>query len=95
MALVMTVVGYFWPFRQYRNAAVGSELERAAAYRYNRRLARSLPAYLNRWAALSCLLLAASVACPAWLAPAMGIGFALAFCMTIHIAHVYLLFWRQ
>lgn len=95
MALVMTVVGYFWPFGQYRDAAAGSTLERAAAYRYNRGLARGLPVYLNRWAALSCLLLAASAVSPSWLAPVTGIAFALAFCMTLHIGHVYLLFRRH
>lgn len=95
MEVLMTLLGYFWPFGQYRDAGAGSELERAAAYRHNRRLARGLPAYLNRWAALCCLLLAASVAAPHWLAPVAGTAFTLAFCMTAHIAHVYLLFCRH
>jgi hypothetical protein len=95
MPLFMSLLGYFWPFRQYRNAAAGSELERAAAYRYNRQLARGLPAYLNRWAAVTCLLLTASAVAPSWLSAVAGTAFTLAFCMTAHIAHVYLLFSRR
>ena len=91
----MALIDYFWPFAHYRDAAVGSQLERAAAYRFNRRLARGLPAYLNRWAAICCLLLTASVLSPHWLAPVTGTAFTLAFCITVHIAHVYLLFSRN
>ena len=83
---------YLWPFGQYRDAAAGSELERAAAFRHNKRLARGLPAYLNRWAMISCVLLAASAVSPAILASVLGIAFTLACCVTVHIAHVYLLF---
>jgi hypothetical protein len=91
----MVVIDYFWPFGRYRNAGVGSELERAAAYRYNRQLARGLPAYLNRWVALSCLLLTASSLSRGWLVPVTGTAFTLAFCMTIHIAHVWLMLNRH
>ena len=91
----MAVMNYLWPFGEYRNAAVGSELERAAAFRYNKALAKGLPAYLNRWSAISCLLLTASVVSPAALTPVIGIAFTVAFCMTAHIAHVYLLFSRN
>ena len=95
MALMMPLVSYFWPFRNYRDAAAGSELERAAAYRHNRRLSRALPTYLNRWAVLCCLLLTVSAVAPHWLAPVAGTAFTVAFCMTAHIAHVYLLFCRH
>lgn len=91
----MALLDYFWPFGHYRDAAAGSQLERAAAYRYNRQLARGLPSYLNRWAAISCLLLTASVVSPHWLSPVVGTAFTLAFCMTVHIAHVWLLFSRN
>jgi hypothetical protein len=91
----MALIDFFWPFGQYRDAAVGTQLERAAAYRYNRQLARSLPTYLNRWLAICCLLLTASVVCPRWLYPVAGTAFTLAFCMTVHIAHIYLLFRRN
>jgi hypothetical protein len=83
---------YLWPFSDYRNAASGTELERAAAFRHNRRLARGLPAYLNRWGVICCVLLTASQISPAALAPLIGIAFTLALCLTLHIAHVYLLF---
>jgi hypothetical protein len=83
---------YFWPFDKYRDVAVGSELERAAAFRYNRRLARGLPAYLNRWAMVCCLLLTVTVVSPGPLSAVVGMVFTLAFCVTVHIAHVYLLF---
>lgn len=88
-------ISYLWPFRDYRNASTGSALERAAALRHNKALARKLPAYLNRWSAISCVLLTASELCPAGLAPVAGVAFTLAFVMTVHIAHVWLLFIRS
>jgi len=88
-------ISYLWPFRDYRNASTGSALERAAALRHNKTLAKQLPAYLNRWSAISCVLLTASEVCPAALAPAVGVAFTLAFVMTVHIAHVWLLFIRS
>jgi hypothetical protein len=84
-------VSYLWPFRDYRNACIGSELERAAALRHNKSLAKKLPTYLNRWSAISCALLTALELCPAALAPMLGIAFTLAFVMTVHIAHMWLL----
>lgn len=91
----MALIEYFWPFGRYRDAAVGSELERAAAYRYNRELARSLPGYLHRWLALSCLLLTASSVSTGWLAPVVGTAFSIAFCLTAHIAQVWLMLNRH
>jgi len=88
-------ISYLWPFRDNRNASTGSALERAAALRHNKALARKLPAYLNRWSAISCVLLTASELCPAGLAPVAGVAFTLAFVMTVHIAHVWLLFIRS
>jgi len=88
-------LNYLWPFRDYRNVAAGSAMERAAAFRHNKRLAKGLPTYLNRWSAITCLLLAGSEFFPAPIAPVMGTAFTVAFCMTVHIAHVYLLFSRS
>ena len=88
----MAVKDYLWPFGQYRDAEVGTTFERAAAFRHNRRLARELPTYVNRWSMISCLLLAATVASPAVLSSLLGIVFTLAFCMTVHLLHVYLRF---
>jgi hypothetical protein len=89
----MVLKDYFWPFGQYRDAGAGSPLERAAAFRHNRRLARELlPTYVNRWSMISCLLLTGTVASPAILSPLLGIVFTLAFCMTVHLVHVYLRF---
>lgn len=88
----MLLKDYLWPFGQYRDAEVGSALERAAAFRHNRRLARRLPTYLNRWLMICCLLLTGTVASPAALSPLLGVVFTLAFCMTVHLVHVYLRF---
>jgi hypothetical protein len=88
-------LSYLWPFGDYRDAGSGSELERAAAFRHNKRLAKGLPIYLIRWAAMSAVLLTASTLFPASLAPALGMAFTLAFCTMVHIAHVYLLFSRN
>ena len=88
-------LSYLWPFGDYQNACRGSALERAAALRHNKTLAKRLPAYLNRWSAISCLLLAGSEFFPAPIAPVMGTAFTVAFCMTVHIAHMYLLFSRS
>ena len=88
----MSLKEYLWPFGKYRDAARGSELEQAAAFRHNKRLARELPAYLNRWSMISCLLLTGTVVSPAPLTAVLGIVFTVAFCMTVHLAHVWLLF---
>lgn len=86
---------WLWPFRDYHDADAGSALERAAAFRHNKRLAKALPTYLNRWSAIDCVLLTASVACPTRMAPLLGTAFTLAFCMTALIALVYVLFSRS
>jgi preprotein translocase subunit SecY len=88
----MQLKAYLWPFEQYRDAEVGTILERAAAFRHNRRLARSLPRYVNRWLMISCLLLTATVIAPPVLSALTGIAFTLAFCMTVHLLHVFLRF---
>jgi len=94
-ARVTRLLDCFWPLGRYRDAAVGSELERAAAHRHNCQLARGLPACLNRWLALSCALLMACSVSSGWLAPVAGVAFAVAFCITLHIAHVWLLLSRR
>lgn len=88
----MVLKDYLWPFEAYRDAEVGSTFERAAAFRHNRRLARKLPIYVNRWSMICCLLLAATIASPAALSPLLGVVFTLAFCMTAHLVQVYLRF---
>lgn len=88
----MRMKDYLWPFDQYRDAEVGTTLERAAALRHNRRLARGLPTYVNRWSMICCLLLTGTVVSPPALSPLLGIVFTLAFCMTVHLVHVYLRF---
>ena len=86
---------WLWPFREYRDADQGTELERAAAFRHNKQLAKALPTYLNRWSAIDCVLLTTSVVCPTSMAPLIGTAFTLAFCMTALIAVIYLLFKRS
>jgi hypothetical protein len=41
---------------------------------------------------ISCLLLTGTIASPPVLSPLLGIVFTLAFCMTVHLVHVYLRF---
>jgi hypothetical protein len=88
-------ISCLWPLHDYRNAGTGSALERAAALRRHKSRARRLPAYLNRWSAICCMLLIVSVLWPAALAPAVGGAFTLAVVMTVHIASVWLLLLRS
>ena len=41
---------------------------------------------------ITCVLLTGTVVSPAPLIPVLGIGFTVAFCMTVHLVHLYLLF---
>ena len=40
---------YLWPFGRFRDASMGTELERWAAYRYNREQRVHLPQYALNW----------------------------------------------
>lgn len=84
----------FWPLGQFRDVGCGSPLERAAARRHNRALARELPACINRWAMLSGVLLILSQVSRARLAQAFGVLFAVCFCGVVHFTHVWLLLRR-
>lgn len=42
-------LSYLWPFASFRDASRGTPLERAAAYRHNRRLREQLPGCLGAW----------------------------------------------
>ena len=88
------LAAWFWPFGQFRDADRGSLLERAAAQRHNRALARELPACINRWAMLSAVLLILSQISQARLAQFFGILFSVSFCGVVHFTHVWLLLRR-
>ncbi len=84
----------FWPFEQFRDADRGTPLERAAAQRHNRELARSLPGCINRWAMLSAVLLILCQVCQARLAQFFGVLFSVSFCGVVHFTHVWALLRR-
>jgi hypothetical protein len=84
----------FWPFGQFRDVDRGSLLERAAARRHNRALARELPGCINRWAMLSAVLLILSEVSEAHLAQLFGVLFSVSFCGVVHFTHVWALLRR-
>jgi hypothetical protein len=65
LALLHRYLFYGWLFR---DASVGTSLERAAALEYNRRQSRWLPTYVVRWLAIACLLLSVARFCESTLA---------------------------
>ena len=69
-------------------------MERAAAQRHNRELARSLPACINRWAMLSAVLLILTQISQARLAQFFGVLFSVSFCGVVHFAQVWALLRR-
>jgi hypothetical protein len=85
---------YFWPYGGYRDANHGSLLERAAARRHNRELSHGLPAYINRWAMVTAVLLMLIQVVPVSLAPLVGVLFTVSLCGVVHLVHVWTLFKR-
>jgi len=69
-------------------------MERAAAVRENKTLARSLPTYINRWATCTFLELILTETTPAFIAPLFGLFFSVSFCLLMHLIHAWLLFKR-
>jgi len=51
--IIDTIRKFLWPIGVFRDASKGSQLERAAAYRHNRKARGCLPQYMN-----NCLLVA-------------------------------------
>lgn len=97
------LVRFFSPAWLFRDASRGSALERAAAFRHNRRMRAHLPRYMARWAAaggMAFVLMAsfdgtdgASAAAPSLavlLAATFGVLFACAACALFVVGYVYL-----
>ena len=62
--------------------------------RHNIELARKLPAYINRWAMLSAVLLILTQGSPGPLATVLGVLFTFSFTATVHIVQVWIRFRR-
>jgi hypothetical protein len=88
-ARVNRLAAQFWPCGQFRDADRGTALERAAAQRHNRELARALPGCINRWAMLSAVLLTLTQISQARLAQLFGVLFAVSFCGVVHFTQVW------
>src|SRR5438093_698832 len=61
VALRCLLWAYIWPFGLFRDASVGTALERWAAYRYNREQRVHLPVYAVKWTVLCAVWLAGAV----------------------------------
>jgi hypothetical protein len=85
---------HLWPLGEYRDVDCGNLLQRSAAFRHNRELARRLPAYINRWALISGVLLILTQVVPGRIGSFFGVMFAVAFCGALHLGHLWLLFRR-
>ena len=88
------LVTYLWPLGAYRDADHGSLMERAAAFRHNERLARSLPLYINRWAVSASVELILTQILPAALVPVVAILFTGSICALTLFTAIWMLFKR-
>ena len=57
-SLHVAIYQYFFYDWLFRDASIGSDLERAAALRHNRHSAQWLPTYLRRWLVIGSLVFA-------------------------------------
>lgn len=90
-----SLIAFFWPFGAYRDAAHGSLMERAAAWRYNRQLSMELPRYINRWAVCSAVLLILMDTVPPAVVPVVAVMLTLSVCALLHLLRVWLSFRRR
>lgn len=101
---------YLWPFWMFRDVNVGTQLERAAAYRHNREKRVHLPGYLCRWSILFVLAIQLISGCESLgesgvLSPFLGVALegllgvfaSVAFVVLAQTGVVYLFLcrWRQ
>ncbi len=91
-SLSASVGRYFFYGWLFRDASVGSELERAAALRHNRSLSKWLPTYLRRWLVVGAMFLGLT----AWSERTLGnaalsAGLAVAFVLVVVFLVVTLL----
>jgi hypothetical protein len=95
LAAAMTIkklISYLWPLGAYRDADHGSSMERAAAFRHNERLARSLPLYINRWAVSASVELILTQVLPATLVPPVAVLFTGSICAVMLFTAIWMLF---
>jgi hypothetical protein len=88
------LIGYLWPFGSFRDVNHGSVLERAAAARHNKSMAKALPTYINRWAMSASVELILVEVAPTFVVPLFAFLFSISFCLLMHLIHVWLLFKR-
>lgn len=61
ITIIDTILKFLWPVGVFRDASRGSKLERAAAYRHNRRARGCLPNYVSNCMLATALLAGAGV----------------------------------
>lgn len=94
VSLSVSLGRYFFYGWLFRDASAGSALERAAAMRHNRTLARWLPTYLRRWFVVAALLSSLAALSERALDNAvLSAGFAVAFVLVVVFLLVTLLAW--
>jgi hypothetical protein len=89
------LISYLWPLASYRDAYHGSTLERAAAFRHNQQLSKSLPTYINRWALFASVELILTIVMPPALEPAFGLIFTISVCAMMLLGTIWILFKRS
>jgi hypothetical protein len=89
-----SLIAYLWPFAAYRDADHGSTMERAAAWRHNRQLSKSLPTYINRWAMSASIELVLTKVVPTVLVPVFGMIFTVSVCALTLCVAIWMLFKR-
>jgi hypothetical protein len=92
---VKSLIAYFWPFITYRDVERGSLMERAAAWRHNRRLSVTLPLYINRWAVCAALALVLINTVPTVLVPVVAVLLTITVCGLLHLVRLWLMFRRK
>ena len=90
-----SLIAYLWPFAAYRDADHGSVMERAAAWRHNRQLSKSLPTYINRWAMSASIELVLTKVVPGILVPVFGTIFSVSICALTLFVAIWMLFKRS
>ena len=88
------LIKFLWPFGSFRDVNRGTLLERAAAARHNKTMAKILPKYINRWAMSASVELILTEIAPAFMVPLFAFLFSISFCLLMHMIHVWLLFKR-
>jgi hypothetical protein len=91
---VKRLISYLWPFASYRDADEGNMWQRAAASRYNRQLAKSLPTYISRWALFASIALVLTETAPTTLVPIFAVLLTISLCALMQMAAIWMMFKR-